>query len=327
MGVAGLIVLALAFGAGQVREALTVITAQSVLILFSLQLATLLAGAWIWHFLLSRNSRISFGTVFLINQAAALVESLTPSVKLGGEAAKIYLLRKKTCQPLEGLAGVMLVHKFLTMSPFALLCLLLLAPGLFYFDLPWVFYVSLAGLVLICLVLGLICYRLPSSSSPKTIKPARAELSRLKKFFSKAGLFLAQARISASGLLDFRQTMGVFTVSLAIWILYPVKVYLACSFLGMDVHPVVIGLATVFAYMISMIPIFPGGLGSYEGGMTLLFTLGGLSPAEGLAIALVSRLTTFWFPLLLSAGSCLVLLREDSLALHRSEPDQSTIQA
>jgi len=133
--------------------------------------------------------------------------------------------------------------------------------------------------------------------------------SPMRKWISKAALFLGQARTSAAGLLSAGQTTGVLLVSLLIWIFYPLKVYLVCYFLNIEVSLVIIGLATLSAYMISMVPLLPGGLGTYEGGMAMFFTLGGLSPAEGLAIALVSRLTTFWFPLVLSAMASLVIFR------------------
>ena len=60
------------------------------------------------------------------------------------------------------------------------------------------------------------------------------------------------------------------------------------------------GLLTIaffVAYLVSMLPLFSGGLGSFEGSMALLLLLGGITPAEGLAAALLSRVITYWFPL------------------------------
>jgi glycosyltransferase 2 family protein len=295
----------------QVTGVLFKITPKALGVLFSLQLLTLAAGAWIWHLLLSRNSRISLVSVFIISQAASLVESLTPSVKFGGEAARIYLFRKKTGQSFHSLAGVLLVQKFLTMIPFAALCVLLFLPALIFFDLPASFTLALVLLLIICLGLVWLCYGesriqkislIPEhqNTNDQNDYPGKKTIS-LKAWTSKTICFLSRARASASGLLTRRETTGALLISFGIWVLYPVKVYLVCHFLGIEVNPVIIGLATIFAYMISMLPLLPGGLGVYEGGMAMFFTLGGLSPAEGLAIALTSRFVTFWFPLALSA--------------------------
>ncbi len=319
MGIAGLAVLAGLAGTQELGRAFSRVSPQALVVLFTLQLSTLLASAWIWHFLLNRQSSISFYSVFLVNQAAGLIESLTPSVKFGGEAAKVYLFRQRTGQDYQELAGTLLVHKFLTMAPFVMLCLVLVLPAFFMFDLPVYFYIALGTLTALCVGLGLLCYgkngkaekEKPQQNMPGPKAPGRLE--PLKKAASRIALFLQQSRLAASRLLSTRQTFAAMFVSLIIWVFYPVKVYLACTFLGLDVHPFIIGLATLFAYMVSMVPLLPGGLGTYEGTMALFFTLGGLTPAEGLAVALLSRLTTFWFPLLLSALSCIFLARTSTL--------------
>lgn len=322
LGIAGILALTQLLGAEQVHNALAQITPKALVTLFLLQLGTLVASAWIWHFLLSRHSRITLGRVFLINQAASLLESLTPSVKFGSEAAKVYLFRQQTGQTYQDLTGTLMVQKFITLAPFVLLCLLVFIPALHFFDLPLSFHVSLMALSILAAALGWLCYAGPSqvssSSPPEAPKPQRSRLiivplEKMQTGIQKTIDFLQQARCFASALLSPRQTSGLLGVSFLVWFFYPVKVYLVCLFLGLDVHPLIIALATLFAYMISMVPLLPGGLGTYEGGMAAFFTLGGLSPSEGLAIALVSRLTTFWFPLVLSAIACLVLSRGNRL--------------
>ncbi len=305
----------------QVSFILTRVTPLDLVLLFSLQLLTLAAGAWIWHFLISRRTRISYVSVLLINQASSLVEALTPSVKLGGEAAKIFLLRKKTDSPYHVLAGIMLVQKFLTMIPFALFFLAMTLPALFILDIPGSFALLGAGLTLACLGLAWICYgraEIRSAShdpqqGQRQNKIHRTGISgRMQALSHKAFTFMARARTSASGLLTAGQTLNALSVSLGVWVLYPVKVYLACHFLGLEVGLLMAGLATLFAYTVSMLPLLPGGLGAYEGGMTAVLCLAGLSPAEGLAVSLLTRLTTFWFPLALSALACAVLFWRDN---------------
>lgn len=305
----------------QVSFIMSSITPGALALLFSLQILTLAAGAWIWHFLISRRTRISFVSIFLINQASSLVEALTPSVKLGGEAARIFLLRKKTEIPYHSLTGIMLVQKFVTMVPFVLFFLAMTMPALFILDIPWSFVLLGAGLTLACLGLAWICYgRTETRSAPCDPHEDQGQnrdcpsdiIRRLQVPGHKVLNFISGARTSASGLLTAGQTMKALSVSLGVWVLYPVKVYLACHFLGLEVGLLMAGLATLFAYTVSMLPLLPGGLGVYEGGMTAVLCLAGLSPAEGLAVSLLTRLTTFWFPLFLSALACAALFWRDN---------------
>ncbi len=326
IGLAAIAALIVLFGADRISEAFAGVTPSALGILFLLQLTTLLTGAWIWHFLLNRGSRISFAHVFLINQAAGVIESLTPSVKFGGEAAKVYLFRQRTGQPYHSLTGILIMHKFLTLVPFVFFCILLFLPALYFFELPVSFKISLGLLLLFSAALGWFCYgKVSESSSSRPAQTGRSFkpgiLTGPLRFIAGTRDFLSQARVSARGLLSARHTLGILLVSFLIWVFYPVKVYLACHFLGMDVNPLIIGLATLFAYMIAMVPLTPGGLGTYEGTMALFLTLGGLDPAEGLAVSLLSRLTTFWFPLFLSILSCLALTLENRIFSGRIAAD------
>jgi uncharacterized membrane protein YbhN (UPF0104 family) len=44
-----------------------------------------------------------------------------------------------------------------------------------------------------------------------------------------------------------------------------------------------------------MLPIFPGGLGGFEGTMSTLLLIMGLSLSEAAMVAVVFRFITFWF--------------------------------
>jgi hypothetical protein len=77
--------------------------------------------------------------------------------------------------------------------------------------------------------------------------------------------------------------------------------------LSLEVGLFSVAVITYTAYLISMVPLLPGGLGSFEATMVMMFSLYGLNPAEGLAVALISRLVTYWFPLGLSAFAAVFL--------------------
>ena len=63
---------------------------------------------------------------------------------------------------------------------------------------------------------------------------------------------------------------------------------------------------TFISYFAAMIPILPGGLGTFEGTMSGLLLVYGLTPEEAVAVSLVFRFVTFWFVVLLSAAVILL---------------------
>jgi uncharacterized protein (TIRG00374 family) len=66
---------------------------------------------------------------------------------------------------------------------------------------------------------------------------------------------------------------------------------------GAHVDPVPVLLAFVFANVLAMIPLTPGGLGFVEAGLTGVLTLAGVSPADAVLGTLLYRLFSYWLPL------------------------------
>lgn len=58
---------------------------------------------------------------------------------------------------------------------------------------------------------------------------------------------------------------------------------------------------TFVSYFAAMIPLLPGGLGTFEGTMSGMLLVYGLSAEEAVAVSLVFRFVTFWFVVLFSA--------------------------
>ena len=82
--------------------------------------------------------------------------------------------------------------------------------------------------------------------------------------------------------------------------IYPIKVILLATQFFPDINVVYLGAVTFMAYMIAMIPIFPGGLGGFEGAMiSLIAALGGMA-SDALVVTILFRFVTFWFVFLFS---------------------------
>jgi uncharacterized protein (TIRG00374 family) len=78
--------------------------------------------------------------------------------------------------------------------------------------------------------------------------------------------------------------------------------------LGIEVSLVFVAGALPLALLVSRIPISINGWGVFDGMFLLLMSLGGISPAESIAIALVARILTplaylpWWMAEVISSG-------------------------
>ncbi len=314
-GIIALTTAVLMFGWEEIKGLLLQANPLMLALLCLLQAGTLALSAYIWHFLMGKlTPGHSFGRVFAVYLGGNFVESITPASKLGGEVARIYFFRRLTDLPYTKLTGVLLAHKYISLLPFVVLCTIFLILSVIRFKLPPFFlpaFMILLGLftAVTLLIRG---RRAKPSQNETPQQPSSFKEGRGLKKWNHAVTFLEDASRQARSLTTPRERLFLLTLSLCIWALYPFKVYLVATMLGLKVDLLVVPMATYSAYMISMVPLLPGGLGTFEGSMALVFTLSGLTPAAGLAVALLSRMVTYWFSLLLSAVAAATMALENS---------------
>src|SRR5699024_6185447 len=82
-----------------------------------------------------------------------------------------------------------------------------------------------------------------------------------------------------------------FLLSFTVWTLFPLKLYFIVSSLGLDLSFTKAFIITIISYIAGMVPLLPGGLGSFEGTMMALFLLWGINKEQGLVIATLFRFT------------------------------------
>lgn len=286
-----------------------------LLAMCALQFYTVSLTARQWHILLRRDvPSIRFRDVLRIHLAGSFVEGVTPSSKFGGEAVKVYLFRQHTGLEYGRLASFMIAHKYLSLLPFMALCLLFLIAALGTYEVPTVVHISFLGLALLMSALILIIHRSGGDG------PESDSFPRLHSGLA----FLRRAGEDVKDLIDSRDRNVILSYSIIIWALYPVKIWATAAVLGLDVSFGLAVLAVFAAYLVSMLPLTPGGLGTFEGTMALVLTANGLLLPEAVAIALTARLITFWFPLIWSAVAALQLVRagelsRDLAAVHSTE--------
>ncbi len=308
------------FGREDVYRVVTRITPAQIVLMTGLQLGTLFMSTYIWYDLLSLKSPgLSIVRVFGISLAGSFVESITPSVKIGGEALKVYLMKKETALDYSQLTAITLVSKFFSLLPFLLISFLTLLVAFFTIQLPLFIYAAfavLAGMVLVLLMLFHVD-RLPAfplwSGRAKSQAPRHPFARAVHARITRMHLFLSDTSTQSKTLVtDTRKRLFLFGLSLIIWSLYPVKIYLVAGMLGYDLNLLVVILATYSAYLAGMVPLLPGGLATFEGTLALVLSYEGLAAYEAFSIALVARTFTYWIPLLISALAALYYIKTQS---------------
>ena len=239
--------------------------------------------------------------MIFINSQGSVIEAITPGAKIGGEVTRaVYLSKMLPCLSEEA-GSVVALQKLFSLSAFFLINLfsvLYLADRVPFLQ-PLYIRALIYGILLALLALFAVVLLAPKKAQKLLQRQKPSEL----KFAKWMQTFLSTLLNHTSALKGRRnESVFQFALSAFIWLLYPMKMYLLASAFSAEINPVYICAITFVSYMVAMIPIFPGGLGSFEAMMSALLLIVGLSAGESSAIAVVFRFVTFWFVILASLG-------------------------
>lgn len=240
----------------------------------------------------------SFGSMLYVNCQGSVIDSITPGVKFGGEVTRaVQISRIGHCSG-EQAAAIVALQKLFSLS--AMFLLLLFAVGYLVDDVPWLSRHTqfiIYGVLLIFLLLFFTVFFAPHRIEKHIQAKGNPRYSWMRKV---RGFFLAllnQIKIvrgnkSAWAMLSF--------LSLLIWLLYPVKMYILAVQFYPGANIAHVTAITFAAYMVALLPIFPGGLGGFEGTMTGLFVAMGIVISDAAVMTVFFRFATFWLVMLVS---------------------------
>ncbi|HHT36652.1 MAG: YbhN family protein [Candidatus Wallacebacter cryptica] len=242
--------------------------------------------------------KLSFWTMFYINAQGSVMESITPGVKVGGEITRgVQLARLGRCSGSTA-AVVVVLQKIFSLSAFALINIFAAVylshrSSILDSSLSRLIVYTFLGLVLAAFALILIMPKqLLARINNKP--PVRTWLGAVRRFVENLleHIVMFESR---------KQELVIqFILALAIWLLYPLKLYLLTAQVLPDAPLVYITSITFISYLVGMLPLFPGGLGGFEGTMSGLLTGIGLSLSSSAAVAVIFRFITFWFVIITS---------------------------
>ncbi|QZA87749.1 flippase-like domain-containing protein [Salinarchaeum sp. IM2453] len=295
-------------GWAEIVETAQMLAWYELLILLGLQIITIAGLAYQWGYLFKRSGKsIRYRDIAIVNLASGFVESVTPSSKLGGEAAKVYLFHQITNTAYHRLSALLLVQKFVSLGPLFVICVVSTLFFVNYADVTVQLETNVVlGPILATIIVLLIGYLLIRFRD-RLLVDKEYSIPHI----DEAQRFLQSSIRNARSLLTYSEQAWMLSVSTGVWALYPFKVYLAAQFLSLELSLFIAVVGTFLAYGVSLLPVSPGGLGTFEATLASVCVIGGLTFSEGMAVALVTRVATFWFPLALSAGATVWLFVSD----------------
>jgi len=271
-----------------------------VLLMLGLQIATQLLINFQW-FRIAKLSGISvlYRDIFYANSQGAVIDSITPGVKFGGEVTRaVQISRLGNCSG-EQAAALVALQKLFSLS--AMVFILLFVVGYLIGEVPWLsaWYMQILvyGILLMFLLLFLSIFFMPH----RIESYIQAKNTPRFSWTRRVRGFLLTLLNQVKNVREDKMTWVMLSLlSLFIWLLYPVKMYILAIQFYPEANLIHVAAITFAAYMVAMLPIFPGGLGGFEGTMTGLLVAMGIIVSDAIVMTVFFRFATFWFVMLFS---------------------------
>jgi uncharacterized protein (TIRG00374 family) len=210
-----------------------------------------------------------------------VLDSVTPGVKFGGEVTRAVQISRISGCSAEEAAGIVAIQKLFSLSALFIVVTVFVGQVLF---LPLV-------LVFLCI------FFMPEKIEGLVLSRKESKFAWVRKLRG----FLLTALAQVKNVRKYKSAwVPLALLTLFTWTLYPAKMYILT--LQFEADFAGIAAITFAAYMVGMLPIFPGGLGGFEGTMSGLLYATGFAAADAAVITVFFRFTTFWFVMLLAMG-------------------------
>ena len=230
------------------------------------------------------------------------VNNITPSGRGGGEPVRAYILSNEKNYQFEDTFATVVADRALDTFPFVVLAAITIVAMTLYFDMPtWLLVVMVVAVIAIIIIMAIIIYMCINPNFGKRVDGWIIGLVR--RFYKKNSEELENKIHKA--VFGFQDTMKnlvsdkkalYYTVPLSflIWIFEIFRVYMVFLAFGANVSLIVIGEVFIVASLVGMIPLLPGGLGTIDGSMILLYSSAGISSSISAAATVIERLISFW---------------------------------
>lgn len=241
-----------------------------------------------------------FKTMSFIHAKGTVMEAVTPGAKVGGEVVRVLLFKERLGYTTNQSTALLAIQKLISVG--ALVVINLLALLLFAANYPFIAS-SAARIGLLALLMAIVIIFLLLLFRTDWLAGAWARGKSQARWFVAVSRWLTDFAGYARAIRGQRQyLLFQFLLSVFIWGLFPFKLALLVRPFGITGSFLALVATTLAAYLIAMIPLLPGGLGSFELTMSSMLIALGLSTEQALTVSLNFRFITFWFVVIACLG-------------------------
>ncbi len=263
------------------------------IILFLLQILTVLLIGIQWNILFKAGKiTITLKNTLMMNFIGTFFESITPAMKSGGEGFKLLYLKKLNITLAQS-TPILLSQKVVSFSCFILLTLFGLVGTLTTLSQTIQTTTFIGILLIVIFIIGLLI------TGMIMVKKTGQNnfISTFKDTLSLIVFELKKHKIQFTILV---------LISFSIWILFALKFLLITQQFNLSLSISEIASLTYIPYTIGLLPLSPGGLGTFEATMTYLLSPLFTTYTEALTITLIFRFFSHWLVFILAGMSFIV---------------------
>ena len=239
---------------------------------------------------LALGKQVSYKQMIFVNMKGVFYETITPGLKVGGEVAKGFSLVNEIGFSSGQASALVVIQK--SISIFALVTLSILSFMVLNTELQLaqsalvLIYTSLVAILIFLIIILFL---------PEKLYSYLINHKKQGKIGDKVKEFLGKYINAFDEIKKNKKEILIqLILSIVVWTLFPFKLYYIVNSLGLEVSFIRAFVVTILSYIAGMVPLLPGGLGSFEGTMMALFLLWGINKEQGLVIATLFRFITFW---------------------------------
>ena len=279
-------------------------SATTIIWLIVLQFVTLVLIAMQWKYcsvILTDKLGGQVKDFWIVNSYGTLLEGITPAVKTGGEGLKVIMLIKNYGYDKKKALTLVVAQKIISISSF--LIVMLACYIIVYKRMPLFLIYNLPQVIITAAIISALIYFVSNFVSKERLNSL---FYRIK--FNKINRIIEEFSTYKKMLLKNKLSIGkAFLLGIIIWSLLGLKTFFIVVDMNINLSYVQASSATFIGYLFSMLPVSPGGIGTYEGAMSFQLYNMGLTENFALTLSILSRLFTFWLTMLISLITVTIL--------------------
>ena len=270
------------------------------------QLLNLIFEAYKWKSLLdSLKPNISMKNVFAATMIGIFFNNVTPGARTGGEPMKTFFIsREENISPIENVFATVTADRVIESLPFFVLAIFSIMYVNLFFTVRWSVIVILSFIILayvaVLLVATYLCFN--KNAGEKVVFNFLTLMGkfskRIKKYedlaLSMVENFHGQFQLILKSRNNLYKSIGASILMWMCWILRTYFVFLA---LGKPLNPVLVTLVSTISLLMGLIPLLPGGIGTVEVTMSVLYSALRVGKNVALTATILDRMISFWFVL------------------------------